>query len=91
VRTQLIDVAPGETAKVNFHLDEGKVRFIVKPWANVTVDGKPLGATPMPDQELYEGAHQVVMENPKLGKSVHRAVNVTAGQTAEVKADLTQP
>jgi eukaryotic-like serine/threonine-protein kinase len=87
-RKMALDVAEGETKKISFHLEKGKVRFIVRPWANVTLDGKPLGATPMPDQEIFEGKHQVLLSNPKLGKNATRTVQVSAGETAEVKVNL---
>jgi serine/threonine-protein kinase len=85
-----ITLAVGEAHKENVHFEKGKLSFVVKPWANVTMAGKSLGATPMPDQEVYEGSYQISFANPQLNKTATRTVQVKAGETTSVKVDLTK-
>jgi serine/threonine-protein kinase len=41
-------------------IGHGFIRVDARPWANVSIDGKPVGTTPMGDKlELTEGAHTV--------------------------------
>ena len=86
-----LELASGEAKKIAYRLDKGTVRFIVRPWANLSLDGKPLGATPLAAQHVYEGTHQAVLTNPKLGKTVTRAFEVKAGGTTDVKVDMAAP
>jgi hypothetical protein len=42
----------------------GLVRFVVKPWATVTCNGKTLGDTPFSDQKLPAGEYRCTFANP---------------------------
>ncbi len=42
----------------------GTVRFVVKPWANVTCGALKLGQTPFADQQLPVGTYDCVFANP---------------------------
>ncbi|HLL81742.1 MAG TPA: PEGA domain-containing protein, partial [Longimicrobium sp.] len=76
---------PGQDRKA------GRVGFLTvdaSPWANVYVDGKKLGQTPISREPLEEGLVPVLLMNPETGKSVSRKVRVTAGKTVYLKEDL---
>ena len=66
----LIHVAPlGATPKttvvVNQTVGRGFIRVHAYPWAKITIDGKPVGETPMDKPiELPDGAHNVKFEHP---------------------------
>jgi len=60
----------------------GLLRLNAKPgWANVKVDGRPVGRTPLLNYELPVGKHTVVLEAPdgrrKTATVVIRADEVT--------------
>lgn len=61
-RRRLQVKSPG-SARVVF--EQGELEVLVSPWANVTVDGQPLGPSPVPVQALWEGSHTVVFERPE--------------------------
>ncbi len=44
----------------------GTVVLLVKPWGNVSIDGKSVGATPMEPLELAMGTHSLVITHPQL-------------------------
>ena len=83
-----MEFTAGKAKKLTFKLSKGKVRFVVTPWADVTVDGNRLGTTPLPETELYEGTHWVELNNDKLGKQKTLYVEVKPGETTVVKAGL---
>jgi eukaryotic-like serine/threonine-protein kinase len=46
------------------------VEFRVRPWATVFLNGRPLGQTPLPAAEVFEGTHTVRLVNAELGKDI---------------------
>jgi serine/threonine protein kinase len=59
----------------------GKLNVIVLPWAEVWVDGKPLGQTPV-TAKLSVGSHRVRLKNDVTEKTV--TVTVTGGKTTVI-------
>jgi serine/threonine-protein kinase len=66
----------------------GELLVIVTPWANVSLDGAELGATPV-RTSLEPGKHDLVLTHPEY-LPVRRKVTVTPGKTARVEVDLSQ-
>ena len=60
---------------------------VVKPWADVSVDGVHRGQTPLARLEVTPGAHQVVLSHPDYQPWVRR-VSVAAGETLRLDVDL---
>jgi len=75
-RRRLRVTAPG-TARVA--LAQGELELRVSPWAYVTIDGRPLGASPVPAQRLWEGPHRVRLERPERGYRVELTVVIAPG------------
>jgi len=61
-RRRLQVKAPGSARLV---FEQGELEVLVSPWANVMIDGQPLGPSPVPVQTLWEGTHTVVFERPE--------------------------
>jgi len=66
----------------------GQLRLGAHPWAEVLVDGKLLGTTPLRPTTLSAGAHTVVLRNQELGVNVKRRVTVQAGKEIALVVDL---
>lgn len=67
----------------------GKVRVQVRPWAEIFLDGKSLGVTPLLEPlEVPAGRQVFVLRNHELGVSRRVALEVTAGQTVLLREDL---
>ncbi len=77
-RTVVVTVAP-DMKPVEVALGEGTLELRVSPWAYVSVDGKPLGSTPVAAQPLWEGPHEVVIERPDLGYRNVQTVVIASG------------
>lgn len=79
-----LEVGPGLTT-VRRTLVQGELEVRVSPWAYVSLDGRPLGASPVPVQEVYEGEHELLLERPDLGQREVRRVRVAARERTIVR------
>lgn len=75
LKTIQVTIRPGKTLSRRVVFEKGKVAIDVKPWADIYVQGKKIGTTPMLPIEMYEGTYQIRLVNSKLG--VERTVRVT--------------
>ncbi len=66
----------------------GTLSLEAAPWAEVSLDGKVIGETPLANVTVSAGAHSVVFRNPDSGKSIKRPVQVHPGQHLTLKVDL---
>lgn len=69
----------------------GRLSVRANPWAEVFLDGHPLGLTPLSDVPVLAGRHRLVMRHPELGAEHRRQVEVPAGEHVVVKEDLLIP
>jgi hypothetical protein len=54
----------------------------------VTLDGRPLGQTPIVNRSVPSGRHTVVCTNPELGRSRTEQIEVRPGETTRVRLSL---
>jgi serine/threonine protein kinase len=85
-RTVRLVLKPGEDLSHQETFSKGKLNVSTQPWADVFVDGKKLGTTPLAARELWEGHHEVRLVGPQSEKTV--TVDVVAGQTAVIREKL---
>jgi len=57
------------------------------PWADVVIDGRPVGQTPLGNIPVAVGVHDVVFRHPTLGEQ-HRRVSVPSEGNVRVTADM---
>ncbi|MFO0696612.1 MAG: protein kinase [Polyangiales bacterium] len=60
------------------------------PWAEIRLDGRPLGTTPRRGLALPAGSHSLVLSCPPLGREARTTVVATPGAETRVLADLGQ-
>ena len=85
---QGVDIEPGEVK----HLDvdpHGTVNINAQPWAEVWIDGKKLGETPLANVSIPLGAREIVFKHPQFGERKVIA-NVVAGTPAAVAIDFSK-
>jgi len=87
-KTLTVKIKRGGHVEKNVTFGQGKLRVVVLPWANVWVDGKKLGQTPMPFIELMEGFHRVRLVNDQLGKDINKKVRILPGKESLLRLDL---
>jgi serine/threonine-protein kinase len=66
---------------------DGWLLVLVKPWADVTVDGQPVGQTPLRRLPLRPGPHSVVLSHPDF-RPYQRRVTIGPGETVRLDVDL---
>jgi hypothetical protein len=67
---------------------EGLLKIGVRPYAEVYVDGRPLGSTPMRPVRLATGTYVVRLSHPSY-RPLMRKVTIRAGETKTLEVDLT--
>jgi hypothetical protein len=83
-----VDVSSGATATVKIDA-RASVSANARPWADVIVDGRAVGQTPIANLSLTLGSHQFVFRHPDFGERQETVV-VTAKGPNRVAVDLTK-
>jgi len=71
-----IQVPPGKVAALSIELPLGSLNVNASPWAEVWIDGRRVGETPIGNLPMSIGPHEVVFRHPQLGEK-RQAVSVT--------------
>jgi serine/threonine-protein kinase len=65
----------------------GQLQIAVRPWAEVFLDGRLLGTTPLDRIQLAAGQHVLKLRHPAF-ESLERTVSVKSGETTKLVVDL---
>lgn len=82
-------VGAGRTERVQVTLPDGQLSINAHPWADVWLDGQPLGSTPLANITVPIGDHEVILRHPELGQR-QQLVRVAANTPARVGIDLSR-
>lgn len=82
-----VQVPAGKTATITVVLPNGLVNLNASPWAEVFIDGKRVGETPIGNLNVAIGPHEVVFKNPQLGEKRH-AISVTLAAPIRLSVDM---
>jgi PEGA domain len=85
--TQTVRIEPGKVARMRLTLPDSILNLNAQPWAEVWVDGKPVGETPIGNLRVTIGAHQILFRHPELGEKIVSTV-VRADAPTRVTVDL---
>jgi serine/threonine protein kinase len=83
-----VSVQAAETTNHNFVFENGRLAIRAFPWADVRVDGRPAGQTPLTPLMLLEGRHEVDLYNGELRARRHVGVVVHPGKLEELNIRL---
>jgi len=67
---------------------DGSLLVVVTPWADVSIDGRVVGQTPLARIPLPPGPHQVLLIHPAY-QPFPRLVRIKPGETLRLSVDLT--
>ncbi|MCU1385657.1 MAG: amylopullulanase [Acidobacteria bacterium] len=84
-RTLMIDA--GKSTRVTVPLPNGTLYVNAAPWADILVDGRSIGTTPLGAVPLPVGNHELIAKHPQLGEK-RRAIVVGAQTPVRVSMDL---
>jgi hypothetical protein len=81
-----VEIGSGKTAAIRVDA-RAPLSVNARPWANVMIDGTPVGQTPIGNLLLSLGTHQVVFSHPELGERRQNVV-VSARGSNRVAVDM---
>jgi hypothetical protein len=87
--TASVDVQAGKTTTTKVAVPSGTLFVNAVPWANVFLDGQPVGTTPLGNLTVPIGSHEIVWRHPQLGERRQTAVVTTRGPV-RVSVDLSK-
>jgi hypothetical protein len=86
-RTVTID--SGKSARLSVPLPNGVLFVNASPWAEVFVDGRSIGTTPLGSVALPVGSHELVARHPQLGEK-RRSIVVGAQTPVRISMDMSR-
>jgi hypothetical protein len=86
-QTQTVQVTPGRVASVSVDLPQGSVNLNAAPWAEVWIDGRRVGETPIGNLAVPIGPHEIVFRHPEFGEK-KQAVSVTTGAPVRLSVSM---
>jgi hypothetical protein len=86
---EAVVVKTGQTTALAVSVPNGRLSINALPWAEVWIDEKLVGETPLGNLSLPIGAHQIVFRHPQLGERRQSAV-VRADAVSRVSVNLQQ-
>jgi hypothetical protein len=85
--TRTVQVPPGKTASLAIELPEGTLNVNASPWAEVWIDGRRVGETPIGNLQVPIGPHEIVFRHPQLGEK-RQAVSITLNAPVRLSVDM---
>ena len=83
-----VEIRGGQTLQRKYSFDEsGSLRILVKPWADVFVDGRFAGQTPLGALRVPPGKHTIVLRHPALGEKT-AVVEVTRNRESLLEVEM---
>jgi hypothetical protein len=84
-----IDVAAGRTVVVRVSVPDGRLNVNAVPWADVSIDGRAVGQTPLANLKVPVGRHEVVLRHPQFGER-REVVFVALDEVVRLGVDLSR-
>lgn len=82
-----MQISPGRTTSLTLEVPSGTLHINALPWAEVWVDGRSVGETPIANLSMPIGNHELTFRHPELGEQ-RKTVVVGTGAPARVGIDL---
>lgn len=87
-RALTVRIAANRSLRQSVRIGKGRLRVNGVPWANVYVDGRQVGVTPMRALNLYAGKHLVELRHPPSRGHLRRWIKVAEGGNHLVMHDF---
>jgi hypothetical protein len=86
---ETVRISAGRVLSINLKPPNGSVNINAQPWAQVFIDGRAVGDTPLANLSVPLGEHEVLFRHPQLGERRQKAI-VQAGTLTRVSASFTR-
>ena len=88
-RVLAAQITAGTTSRLNVDVPRGSLSVNAVPWAEVFIDGDPVGTTPLGNLPVSVGSHEIIWRHPQLGER-RRTIAVTAVSPVRIGLDFNQ-
>jgi hypothetical protein len=85
--TRVVQVPPGKVVSISLDLPMGVVNINASPWAEVWIDGRRVGETPIGNLGVAIGPHELVFKHPQFGEKRH-SISVTLNEPVRLSVDM---
>jgi hypothetical protein len=85
--TKIVQIAPGKVAPLAIELPQGTIHLNALPWAEVWIDGRRVGETPIGNLAVTIGPHEILFRHPQFGER-KQAVSVTMNAPVRLSVDM---
>jgi PEGA domain len=86
---QTVEIEPGEVKSISID-PRGHVNLNASPWAEVWIDGRKIGDTPIANLQLPLGVREVTFKHPQFGER-RVTVTVKGNAPAAISIDMSKP
>lgn len=83
-----VRLAPGERRTERIIVPNGELALVIRPYADVYIDGRHVGLTPRPPVKLAPGRHRIRLVNNDLNRSVLRTVTIRPGKRSTLTLNM---
>ncbi len=84
---QTVEIKAGQIVPLTVRPPDGRVSINALPWAEVWIDGNPVGETPLANVSVPVGQHEITFRHPQLGERRETTI-VQSGTLTRVSATL---
>jgi hypothetical protein len=84
-----VQVTGERTTEIPVAVPNGSLSLNALPWADVWIDERPVGTTPLGNLAVPIGSHEVIWRHPQLGER-RRTITVTARSPVRIGTDFAQ-
>ena len=84
---QLVEIKAGQVVSFTVPVPNGTLNIHAEPWAAVSLNGNPVGETPLGNLSVVPGQYDVVFSHPQLGERRQRVL-VRSGVETRVGVNL---
>jgi hypothetical protein len=86
---QTVEITAGQIVPFKIAPPDGRVSANAVPWAQVSIDGNPVGETPLANLSMPVGEHHITFRHPQLGERTQTVI-VKSGALTRVSATFTR-
>ena len=84
-----VNIDAGRVSRIDVNMPDGTVNLNATPWAEVYLDGRSLGETPIANASVSVGTHEVIFRNPQF-QELRQTVTVQSGKATRLAVTLTK-
>ena len=78
---RVVEIRAGRVTALDVSPPNGLLSINASPWAEVWIDGKPAGETPLANLSVSLGEHEIIFRHPQLGEQRRTALVRMEGVT----------